>query len=153
MNRRPPRSTRPDPLFPYTPLFRSKLAYRAAQSGAKNDLLLRQLSVKQPKGDTRAVTLAADVDGNEIAAEGTLGSLAELMGPSRPWPVKLAVTVPGATVNVDGTIARPLQAKGLALRGIAEAPDRAKLAQTFGAGAPAVPLPTLVAVTDRGQAD
>src|SRR3546814_8324697 len=77
-----------------------KLAYRDAQSGAKNDLLLRQLSVKQAKGDTLAVTLAADVDGNEIAAEGTLGSLAELMGPSRPWPVKLAVTVPGATVNV-----------------------------------------------------
>src|SRR3546814_5444303 len=70
-------------------------------SGAKNDLLLRQLSVKQATGDTLAVTLAADVDGNEIAAEGTLGSLAELMGPSRPWPVKLAVTVPGATANVD----------------------------------------------------
>ncbi|MFC3677550.1 AsmA family protein [Ferrovibrio xuzhouensis] len=130
-----------------------KLAYRDAQSGAKNDLLLRQLSVKQAKGDTLAVKLSADVDGNEIAAEGTLGSLAELMGPSRPWPVKLAVTVPGATVNVDGSIAQPMQAKGLALRIIAEAPDLAKLAQTFGAAAPAVPLQLMVAVKDNGPQD
>lgn len=127
-----------------------KLAYRDAQSGAKNDLLLRQLSVKQATGDALAVKLAADVDGNEIAAEGTLGSLAELMGPSRPWPVKLAVTVPGATVNVDGSIAQPMQAKGLALRVIAEAPDLAKLAQKFGAAAPAVPLQLMVAVKDKG---
>src|SRR3546814_13726673 len=45
-----------------------KLAYRDAQSGAKNDLLLRQLSVKQAKGDTHEVKLSADVDGHEIAA-------------------------------------------------------------------------------------
>ena len=130
-----------------------RLVYNDAQSGAKNDLLLKQLSVKQAKNDTLAVKLAADVDGNEIAAEGTLGSLAELMAPSRPWPVKLAVTVPGATVNVDGSIAQPMQAKGLGLRVIAEAPDLAKLAQKFGAAAPAVPLQLMVSVKDKGPQD
>src|SRR3546814_21046901 len=46
-----------------------------------------------------------------------------------------------------------MQAKGLALRVIAEAPDLAKLAQTFGAGAPAVPLQLMVAVKDKGPQD
>jgi len=127
-----------------------KLAYRDAQTGAKNDVLLRQLSVQQAKGDSLAVKLAADVDGNEIAAEGTLGSLAEMMAPSRPWPVRLAITVPGATANLDGTIAQPLQAKGVALKLIAEVPDLAKAASTFGAPAPAVPLQLMLEVRDKG---
>jgi uncharacterized protein involved in outer membrane biogenesis len=131
-----------------------KLAYRDAQSGSKTDLLLKQLSVKQAKDSTLAVSLAADVNGNEIAAEGTLGSLADLMNPSgRGWPVRLAVTVPGATVNVDGSIAQPLQAKGLTLKVIAEAPDLAKLAQKFGAAAPAVPLQLMVGVKDKAPQD
>src|SRR3546814_9787479 len=33
MVRRPPRFTRPDPLFPYTTLFRSRLPFVAAASG------------------------------------------------------------------------------------------------------------------------
>ncbi|WP_370153211.1 AsmA family protein [Ferrovibrio sp.] len=126
-----------------------KLAWRDAQAGAKNDLLLRQLSVKQVAGNQLAVRLAADLDGNEVAAEGVLGSLAELMAPSRPWPVRLAVTLPGATANLDGTIAQPLQGKGLVMKVIAEVPDLAKLANRFGASAPAAPLQMLVELRDR----
>ncbi|WP_300296634.1 AsmA family protein [Ferrovibrio sp.] len=125
-----------------------KLAYRDAQSGAKNDVNLSELSVKQAAGGLLATKLAAVVDGNEIRAEGTLGSLDELMAPSRPWPVKLTVTVPGAKASLDGSIAQPLQAKGLALKLGADIPDLSALAGKFGATAPAVPVSLQADVKD-----
>jgi uncharacterized protein involved in outer membrane biogenesis len=125
-----------------------KLAYRDAQSGAHNDVTLTELSVKQTAGGLLATKLVANVDGNAITADGTLGSLDELMAPSRPWPVKLAVTLPGAKASVEGSIAQPLQAKGLALKLAAETPDLAKLAALAGASAPPVPLSLQTEVKD-----
>lgn len=127
-----------------------KLAYRDAQSGASNDLLLNELSVKEQSDGLLATRLIAVVDNHAIEANGTLGSLAELSSPSRPWPVKMTVTVPGATANVDGTIADPLQAKGIALAVGADVPDLAKLASSFGASAPAVPAKLQMQVKDNG---
>lgn len=117
-----------------------KLAYRDAQSGASNDVNLSELSVKQGAGGLLATRLAAVVDGNEIKAEGTLGSLDDLLTQARPWPVKMAITVPGAKANIDGSIAQPMQARGLALKIAADVPDLAAVASRFGAVAPAVPV-------------
>lgn len=127
-----------------------KLAYRDAQSGAKNDVTLTELSVKQGAGGQLATKLVAAVDGREIKADGTLGSLADLMGGGKPWPVKLNLSVPGATATVDGTIAQPLQAKGLALKVGATVPDLNKLAAGFGAAAPAVPVEFQATLSDPG---
>lgn len=127
-----------------------KLAYHDAQSGAKTDVALSEFSVKQASGNTLATKLVAVVNGNEIKADGTLGSLDDLMVPSRPWPVKLNVTVPNAKLAVDGSIAQPMQGKGIALKVTAEAPDLAKLAAAFGASAPAVPLTFQADVKDLG---
>jgi uncharacterized protein involved in outer membrane biogenesis len=127
-----------------------KLAYRDAQSGASNDVNLSELSVKQGAGGLLATRLAAVVDGNEIKAEGTLGSLDDLMTQARPWPVKMAITVPGAKANIDGSIAQPMQAKGLALKIATDIPDLAAVASRFGAAAPAVPVRLQADLKDTG---
>lgn len=127
-----------------------KLAYRDAQSGASNDVNLSELSLKQGAGGLLATRLAAVVDGNEIKAEGTLGSLDDLMTQARPWPVKMAITVPGAKASIDGSIAQPMQARGLALKIAADIPDLAAVASRFGAAAPAVPVSLQADLKDPG---
>lgn len=127
-----------------------KLAYRDAQSGASNDVNLSELSVKQASGGLLATRLAAVVDGNEIRAEGTLGSLDDLMAQTRPWPIKMAVTAPGAKASIDGSIAQPMQAKGLALKIAADIPDLAAVATKFGAAAPALPVNLQAELKDPG---
>lgn len=127
-----------------------RLAYNDAQAGTSNLVNLTELSVRQVSGGMLATKLVANVDGNDIEAEGTLGSLAELAAPSRPWPVKMTLTVPGAKATVDGTIAQPMQAKGVALKVTADVPDLAAVANHFGAPAPAVPLTLQTEVKETG---
>lgn len=127
-----------------------RLAYRDAQAGSQNNVVLSELTVKQASGGLLAVKMAADVDGKAITADGTLGSLDDLMSGSRPWPIKMALTLPGAKASVDGSIAQPMQAKGLALKVNVDAPDLSKVAALAGASAPAVPLTLQADVKDPG---
>ncbi|PJI37705.1 AsmA family protein [Ferrovibrio sp.] len=127
-----------------------RLAWRDAQANSQNNVVLKELTVKQASGGLLAVKMAADVDGKAITADGTLGSFDVLMSGSRPWPVKMAVTLPGAKASVDGSIAQPMQAKGIALKLNVDAPDLAKVAELAGASAPAVPLTLQADVKDTG---
>lgn len=127
-----------------------RLAYRDAQANSQNNVVLSELTVKQASGGLLAVKMAADVDGKAITADGTLGSFDDLMSGSRPWPVKMAVTLPGAKASVDGSIAQPMQAKGIALKLNVDAPDVSKVAALAGASAPAVPLTLQADVKDTG---
>lgn len=119
-----------------------KLAYRDAQAGSSTDVNLKEFTIKKAGGGLLATRLVAVVNGNDITADGTLGSLDHLMSQNaaKPWPVRLQLTVPGAKASIDGSIAQPMQAKGIALKVAADIPDLAKLAAPFGASAPAVPL-------------
>ncbi len=127
-----------------------RLAYRDAQAGSQNNVVLSELTVKQASGGLLAVKLAADVDGKAVTADGTLGSLDDLMSGSRPWPVKMTATLPGAKASIDGSIAQPMQAKGIALKLTVDAPDLSKVAALAGASVPAVPLTLQADVKDPG---
>ncbi len=127
-----------------------RLAYRDAQAGSQNNVVLSELTVKQASGGLLAVKLAADVDGKAVTADGTLGSLGDLMSGSRPWPVKMTATLPGAKAGIEGSIAQPMQGKGLALKLTVDAPDLSKVAALAGASAPAVPLTLQADVKDPG---
>lgn len=127
-----------------------RLAYRDAQAGSQNTVVLSELTVKQASGGLLAVKLAADVDGKAVTADGTLGSLDDLMSGSRPWPVKMTATLPGAKAGIEGSIAQPMQGKGLALKLTVDAPDLSKVAALAGASAPAVPLTLQADVKDPG---
>lgn len=127
-----------------------RLAYRDAQANSQNNVVLSELTVKRASGGLLAVKLAADVDGKAVTADGTLGSLDDLMSGSRPWPMKLTLTAPGAKASVDGSIAQPMQAKGIALKVSVDAPDLEKVAALAGASAPAAPLTLQAEVRDPG---
>jgi len=127
-----------------------RLAYRDAQAGSQNNVVLSELTVKQASGGLLAVKLAADVDGKAVTVDGTLGSLGDLMSGSRPWPVKMTATLPGAKAGIEGSIAQPMQGKGLALKLTVDAPDLSKVAALAGASAPAVPLTLQADVKDPG---
>lgn len=127
-----------------------RVAYRDAQTNSQNNVALSELTIKQASGGLLAVKLAADVDGKAITADGTLGSFDDLMSGSRPWPIKMTATLPGAKASVDGSIAQPMQAKGIALKLNVDAPDLAKVAALAGASAPSVPLTLQADVKDTG---
>ena len=55
-------------------------------------------------------------DGQAITAQGTLGTLAEALQPTSPFPLDLAVSLPGLALDLRGTIAEPAAGRGLDLR-------------------------------------
>src|SRR3546814_15371053 len=64
MNRRPPRSTRTETLFPYTTLFRSPAAlYKALGGFATNGVNMTKLESYQVGGSFAATTFYADIVG------------------------------------------------------------------------------------------
>jgi len=81
------------------------------------------------------VDLAGRYNGLDFSTEGTLGSLAALGAPTTdspqvaPWPLDLTAQVAGATLTVDGTIAHPVEARGLDLTVSARGARLADLAQ------------------------
>src|SRR3546814_13705281 len=78
MIRRPPRSTRTDTLFPYTPLFRSHEAWaRLSASNPKAGALLHLLAARV--GDNNAVVVSHK-------------TLAELLGVRSITTIKTAIT-------------------------------------------------------------
>src|SRR3546814_3003690 len=50
MQRRPPISTRPDPLFPYTTLFRSDFVYNKDDFHALSELVYTEAGIVMPEG-------------------------------------------------------------------------------------------------------
>lgn len=127
-----------------------KVAFRDAQAGTATDLHLKELSVEEASGGLLATQLIAVVNGNDVEVNGTLGSVAELTAPTNPWPLKLNVAGPGVRAQIEGTIAEPLQAKGIALTIGSEIPDLARVASAFGASAPALPIKLQAQVKDNG---
>jgi hypothetical protein len=75
-------------------------------------------------------------DGQEIAAKGTLGTLAEALHPSSPFPLDLAVTLPGLDLGVRGTIAEPATGQGLDLRLVGHSDDLGPFLERLDSQAP-----------------
>jgi hypothetical protein len=62
-------------------------------------------------------------DGQAIAANGTLGTLAQALDPTSPFPLDLALSLPGLDLGVRGTIAEPAAGRGLDLRLVGHSDD------------------------------
>ena len=76
-------------------------------------------------------------DGQPVAAKGTLGTLAEAVHPTSPFPLDLSVSLPGLDLGLRGTIAEPADGRGLDLRLVGQSDDIAPLLQLLGRDAPA----------------
>jgi AsmA protein len=87
------------------------------------------------------------IAGTDLTLVGEVGSLGRLMQPTgdTPWPVQLTLNAGGVQLSLDGSLTKPLQARGYTLKLAATAPDLTALAPFL----PGQKLPPLhdVAVT------
>jgi len=109
------------------------LAYRDGKTKQVTSLALERLDL-EAKDLTSPLTfdLSAAYNGKPFTASGTVGALGELQAPARPYPVKLALKAGGATVDVEGTIAKPMEAEGLSLKVAAKGQELAEVAKLAG---------------------
>ena len=109
--------------------------YRDDASGHATEMRLAHLTLE----DTAAASQldAQGVwDGQAITAKGTLGILAEALHPTRPFPLDLAISVPGLALNLRGTIAEPAAGRGLDLRLAGQSDDIIPLLERLDSKAP-----------------
>jgi|GEM_PF-2646722 len=101
--------------------------------GGTDELMIRQLRLAEATADGR-LSLAGSLRFNQIAGhiEGTLGSLAEAMAPTQPYPVSVTWQRSGLELGIVGTVARPARGQGLDLKVTVEAEDVARVGEIPG---------------------
>jgi uncharacterized protein involved in outer membrane biogenesis len=115
------------------------LVYRDGKTKQTTTLALDRLDI-EAKEITSPLTfdLAAAYDGKAFTLAGTVGALAELQAPSRPYPLKFTLKAGGATVEVDGSVAKPMEAEGLNLKVVAKGAEVAEVAKFAGRQVPPI---------------
>lgn len=116
----------------------SSLTYKDAKSSQTLVLGVQSLAVAAAPGDPLKLDLKGTYNAEPFTVKGTMGELAELMKPTKPWPVKIAAEAGGATVDVNGSIANPAAASGIDLAVAVEGKDLSQMSKI--AGAPVPPL-------------
>lgn len=129
------------------------LTYRDGRTKRATVLALDRLDLKA-KGVTSPLEIdfAGAYGGKAFALAGTVGPLSEIQVPSRPYPVKLSLKAGGATVEVEGTIAKPMEAAGLDLKVRAKGNELAEVAKLADKSVPALG-PFSVAAQVAGSAE
>jgi len=105
------------------------LIWRDGQTGEQAKVKLTHLDV-QTDSSSAPISVVLDAAWNDIPFKlsGHVGSLNALLGQSSaPWPVRVALSLGKARLNLSGTIAAPGQGKGYALKLDATMPSLAAL--------------------------
>ncbi len=93
------------------------LTYRDGVSGRQLQLRLDELTVfGQGPNQPLELRLAAAFNDTPLSVQATLGSPAEMLAPSKPWPLDVIVESADSTLTLAGTVAEPAAGKGLDLR-------------------------------------
>jgi uncharacterized protein involved in outer membrane biogenesis len=131
---------------------KGRLVSKDGKTGKANTLALDRLNVKGAgSGVPLKIELSGAYDEKKFDVAGTVGSLADLSGP-KPWPVDVTAKAGGATATVKGSIAKPMEAKGVDLAITAEGKDLEELGKAAGAALPALGAYKLAAhVTGPGS--
>ena len=116
----------------------SRLTYKDDKTKKTLVLGVDSLALAAGSGEPLTINLKGSYNGAPITMKGTMGQLAELMRPTKPWPVKMTAEAGGATVNVDGAIANPMAASGIDLAVAVQGKDLSAMSKL--AGAPVPPL-------------
>jgi AsmA family protein len=130
------------------------LTFRDGKTKRVTTLALDRLDVQaQDATSPLTIDLAAAYQGRAFALAGTAGPLSELQAPSRPYPVKLSLKAGGATIEVDGTIAKPMEAAGLDLKVKGKGEEIAEVAKLAEKTVPALgPFSVSAQVTGSPEA-
>ena len=115
------------------------LVYRDGKTKQANTLTLDRVDFEAKEiTSPLTVDLAAAYNGKAFTLTGTVGALTELQDPSRPYPLKLTLKAGGATVEADGSVAKPIEAEGLNLKVSATGSEFAEVARLAGQPVPPI---------------
>ena len=109
--------------------------YRDDASGDDTEVQLAHLTLEDTAAAGQLDAQGA-WDGQAITAKGTLGMLAEALQPTSPFPLDLAVSLPGLALDLRGTIAEPAAGRGLDLRLAGQSDDILPLLERLDSKAP-----------------
>ena len=124
------------PVVHFVRIENVKIAYKDGVTGESHKAEVKSLEVSADSADSPLkLNLAAAYNGIDLTSSGQLGSISALLG-GKPLPVELTAKTLGLDIGVDGSIAKPQEAKGLNL-GLSI--KTANLADTVKAAAVAVP--------------
>jgi len=117
-----------------------KITYKDGVSGETVSLELEGVNASSDGLDSPLLfDLTGFFNQQRIKAEGKLGAISALMDSARPWPVSVSMNAPGVTVKVDGSVAQPMQGKGLDLHLTVDAEDPVAAAKAAGVDIPPMP--------------
>ncbi len=130
------------------------LTYRDGRTKRATSLVVDRLDLRaKDAASPLAIDLAAVYDGKAFTIAGTVGRLRELLAPSHPYPVKLSLQAGGASLVVDGRIAKPMEAAGLDVKVTARGQELAEVAGFAGQTVPAIgPFAATAQVSGSPQA-
>jgi len=116
----------------------ARLTYKDAKTGQTLILGIKALDVEGSPGKPMKVGLDGTYNGEPFTVKGSVGELAELLRPTRPWPLAIAAEAGGATVDVKGSIANPQAATGIDIALSVKGDDLSKLSGFAGSVVPAL---------------
>ena len=93
-----------------------ELVGHVGTGGATNRVTITKAELSAARGKPINLTVQGRYRDVPFKASLVGGSLVELTTPSSPWPIKLKANAVGTTIGIDGTVAQPLDRKGLDLR-------------------------------------
>lgn len=118
---------------------KSVLTYNDAMAGARYRIGIDELTLRgESPSDPMTLLYNGRYNDAPIELTGVFGPPAELLKPTKPWPVDLTLEAGGAEIAVKGTIADPAKAKGLDLAVAVTGDQLGDLSAL--AGAPVPPL-------------
>ena len=115
----------------------SRLTYSDAKAGARHKAAIDSLTLRG-EGLHDPIKLAFQGSYNDAAIKlaATLGAPAEAMAPTKPWPIDLTLEAGGATISVKGSIAKPMEGKGIDLALAVDGNELGDLSALAGAEVP-----------------
>jgi len=116
----------------------SRVTYKDAASNQTLVLGVEKLAVSAGAGDPLTVDMKGSYNGEAFTVKGKMGELAELLKPTKPWPVSLDASAGGAQVSAKGSVAFPAKASGIDLSVDVKGDDLSKMSKL--AGSPVPPL-------------
>jgi len=112
---------------------KGQVAYRDGRSGKTMVLILDSLTADAAGLESPVkLKLKGAYNAEPLEAEGTLGPLAALVGPGRPWPLNVTAKAFGATFVLDGTIKDVQTQRGIDLGFALKGNDLATLGKASG---------------------
>jgi peptidoglycan hydrolase-like protein with peptidoglycan-binding domain len=120
------------PLIDHVSLKDIAVTYRDQRSGRDTEIRIARLR-KQEIADESGLTLQGDGSLNRTAFQvtGRLGSVAEALAATAPFPIELTLKTLGLTAELAGTAANLPRAEGLDLRLSAQAASLAQVLETW----------------------